>query len=122
MRLPFSPAIFSVPLVALALAGTATGSSPNVSGIVVGVPYSPPCVSGEPCDQPARPVLGFVRAGTVTRVRIGSGGRIAAMLVPGVYTVRLVPQQAGVTVRPRSVRVAASGMTRITVRIAFPNS
>jgi hypothetical protein len=115
----------SLPIVllfALVLAGLASGSSPNLRGVVVGLAYAPPCYPDEPCDHPARPVLGFARAGSVTRVRIGSTGRFSATLEPGIYRVRLLPAQAGNVVRPVLVRVSAAGVSRITVRISSTRS
>ena len=84
--------VHSLPVViviALTLAGTAISASPNVTGVVVGLAVTPACIPDEPCDPPARPMLGFSRLGTggrlgtLSRVRIGVNGRFVATLAPG---------------------------------------
>ena len=84
-------------------------------GVVMRGPTTPVCQVGTPCSEPAvGAVLVFSRSGSVAaRVRIGTGGRYAIRLRPGIYTVKLdVQPRIGSGLQPRTVTVPRLGGRR----------
>ena len=92
----------------------------GLHGIVTRGPITPVCRVGTPCNQPAvGAMLVFSKEGrAVARVRTGAGGRYAARLAPGLYTVRLAPTpRIGFGLRPTSVRVIRGSYRRFDFSI-----
>jgi len=81
-------------------------------------PTQPVCQVGKPCSAPAvGATLSFARSNHVTTVRVGKGGRYAVRLAPGLYSVRVVPQQKIGGLRPVQVRVRRGVDARVDFAI-----
>ena len=103
------PAILAVAL----LAG-------GLHGIVTRGPTTPVCVAGKACSEPAAgAVLLFERDGRVAaRLHVGTLGRYAVRLAPGVYTVETAPTRPiGGGLRPRRVHVVRNRSYRVDFSI-----
>jgi hypothetical protein len=99
----------------LSLAIAASG----LHGIVTRGPTRPVCQVGVPCSEPAVGArLAFSRAGTlVATVHVGTGGRYAIRLRPGLYTVRVTPATRIGGVKPQQVLVRRGVDARINFAI-----
>ena len=95
------------------------GSTTGVGGVLHRGPITPVCRVGAPCDAPAPGVtLVFTRAGHVFRVRTGIGGHFSIALLPGLYTVRVVPTaMIGSRLSPRSIRVPVGGWVPVRLML-----
>jgi len=87
----------------------------GLHGIVMRGPTTPVCRVGTPCSAPAvGATLEFDRDGKrVALVHVGAHGTYSVRLVPGDYTVLVVPRQAiGRGIDPARVHVFAGASRR----------
>jgi hypothetical protein len=90
----------------------------GLHGTVTRGPTQPVCRVGKPCSAPAvGATLSFVRAGHATTIHAGKGGRYALRLAPGLYIVRLIPQQKIGGLKPTQVRVRRGVDARVDFAI-----
>lgn len=90
---------------------------PNVVGQLVRA-LETRCSPDEPCDpSPSASILVFAHDGIVVRrIGVGSGGRFALRLAPGVYTVRALPVPGSGALAPSTFRVPTTGVVRLRLR------
>jgi hypothetical protein len=108
------------------LALCACGSNPvpsagqdiNVSGTIDRSPIAT-CPSDEPCDPPpVATMLVFSRPGSPdVRVRVAPDGSFALHLDPGDYSIAAAPPVFQGELEPSNVRVPASGVVVLRLRV-----
>jgi hypothetical protein len=100
-------------------AGSPTGDSTlNVRG-TIDRSFTPACPTDEPCDPPITAhYLVFSQPGKPdVRAQVDGSGAFAVHLDPGVWTISAAPPALGGHVEPGEVRVPATGVVELQLKI-----